>query len=61
MKPLKLHLHNPLVLVFGVGALVLLLIILVIPHAMATRYDRNAKDTATSTLDTLLDKEPKVR
>ncbi len=39
------------------GVLALLLILLVIPHALATRYDRDAGN-ATSTLGSLFSKEP---
>ncbi|HRH55577.1 MAG TPA: hypothetical protein PK609_01800 [Candidatus Paceibacterota bacterium] len=50
--------RKPLSIVLGAGALALLLILLVIPHAMATRYDRNTEKVGTSTLDTLFSKEP---
>ena len=61
MKPLLEHLRKPITVILGTGVVVLLLIVLVIPHAMATRYDRSASkdDAATSTLDTLFDREPK--
>ncbi len=58
MKHLLSHLRKPLSIVLGAGALALLLILLVIPHAMATRYDRNTEKAGTSTLDTLFSKEP---
>ncbi len=61
MKPLLEHLRKPITVILGTGVVVLLLIVLVIPHAMATRYDRSASknDAATSTLDALFDREPK--
>lgn len=57
MKHLFPHLRKPIVLIIGLGFLVLLLGLLVIPHAAATRYDRSAK-SATSTIDVLFNKEP---
>lgn len=57
MKHLFPHLRNPFVLIAIVGALILLLGLLVIPHAAATRFDRKAEN-ATSTLDTLFKNEP---
>jgi len=57
MKHLKPHLSNPFALITGFGLLVLFLGILVIPHAMATRYDRGSA-AATSTLEALFKKEP---
>ncbi|HEY0979298.1 MAG TPA: hypothetical protein VGE23_00435 [Candidatus Paceibacterota bacterium] len=46
MKHLSKHLRRPIALILGAGALALLLILLVIPHALATRFDR---DTPTAT------------
>lgn len=57
MKHLFPHLRKPLVLIVGLGLLILLLGLLVIPHAAATRFDRES-ETSTSTLDTLFKKEP---
>lgn len=50
-------LRNSLTAILFTGALALVLITLVIPHAFATRYDRGS-DKATSTLDTIFTKEP---
>lgn len=60
MTHLSQHLRKPVTVILGAGALALLLITLVIPHALATRYDRNAPRSAeaTSTLDALFKKEP---
>lgn len=58
MKALTSRLRSPIVAILAVGALALLMIVLVIPHALATRYDRNRPSTATTTLDTLFTKEP---
>ena len=57
MKHLFPHLRNPLVLIVGLGLVILLLGLLVIPHAAATRFDRSS-ETSTSTLDTLFNTEP---
>jgi len=56
MKRLKRHLHNPIAVIAGAGLLILLVGAVIIPHAMATRFDRNSP-AATST-PTLFKKEP---
>jgi len=50
--------RKPIPAILSVGAFALLMVVLVIPHAMATRFDRKSDDTATSTLDALFKKEP---
>lgn len=57
MKLQSSQLRKPIPVILGVGALALLFITLVIPHAMATRYDRSNPETASSTLDGLFKKE----
>lgn len=57
MKHLSRYLRSPFAFILGPGILVLLIGAVVIPHALATRYDRSAP-TATSTLDALFKKEP---
>lgn len=59
MKHLSQHLRRPLSLVLGGGFLILLMGVIVLPHALATRFDRN-QATATSTLDALFKKEPET-
>ena len=59
MKHLSRHLRKPLVATFGAGLLVLFTGVLVLPHALATRFDRDAA-TATSSLDALFKKEPEA-
>ncbi len=57
MKHLSPHLRKPIPIILAIGFAVLVLGVLVIPHAMATKFDRSAR-TATSTLDTLFKSEP---
>lgn len=57
MKQIRTHLSNPLTVILGAGALAFLMIVLVIPHALATRYDRDSEN-ATSTLGALFKQEP---
>lgn len=58
MKSLYPHLRNPLVLIAGLGVLVLLMGLLIIPHAAATRFDRSNPGTASSTIEAMFVKEP---
>ena len=59
MKHLSQQLRRPVSLVLGAGFLVLLMGVVVLPHALATKFDRN-QAAATSTLDALFKKEPEA-
>lgn len=58
MKQLSSQLRKPVPVILGTGVIALLMIVLIIPHAAATRFDRASADSATSTLDALFKKEP---
>lgn len=58
MNRIFLYLRKPVPAILVLGLLVLILGLLIIPHAAATRFDRSAPDTATSTLDALFNTEP---
>lgn len=58
MKHLFPDLFKPVPVILGIGVILLLLGVIVIPHAAATRYDRKSASSATSTLDALFKKEP---
>lgn len=51
--------HKPVVVVIGL-VLAALLVVLVMPHAAATRFDRARSDAATSTLEALFTSEPEA-
>lgn len=59
MKHLSQHLRKPAILAASTAFLVILLGVLVLPHALATRFDRGSA-TATSSLDALFKKEPEA-
>lgn len=58
MKHLSPHLRNPIALIIGAGVLFMGILVVAMPHAVATRYDRNTPDTATSSLAAIFKKEP---
>ncbi|MES2668702.1 MAG: hypothetical protein V4644_03380 [Patescibacteria group bacterium] len=58
MKALYPHLRKPIPVLLGSGLIMVLMATVVIPHAAATRFDRDNPGTASSTIEAIFSKEP---